>query len=161
MSKKGQTYTRYVAGYRKDESGILLPIYKTKTYTKNSVKRYMNCMHKLAKVGRCAVMYIHFLSEEMDGSNGFSHTAQLRSKFIRQIHRSTGTKYTDRTVKHALKELISAGLVITYGRRLDYTVNPLHYFKGSEKERKDLIYSLCIYEQGCTVRNNIKQAMTL
>ena len=75
-------------------------------------------------------------------SNNITFTAKTRMDFLNHLKKNTKVTYEDNTVKNALSDLISAGLIITYGIRIDYTINPQHVFKGSLKERQALIQKL-------------------
>jgi hypothetical protein len=146
----------------KTEGDTIKPLFKTKTYTTKGYKFYENIMYKIAKLDRCSTLLFHFLCEEMDESNTIHSTAAVRSEFIRKFIQIAGLKFKDETVKKALSKLIKAELIIKYGKRIDYTVNPQHVFKGSETARKSLIQKI-IYDQRNknNYKSNYKSALGL
>ena len=83
-----------------------------------------------------------YMSEQMDEKNTIHATKFFREKFIRFIHKTCNKKFEDQTVRNALTELVNSDLLISYGGKIDYTVNPLNYYRGTEKSRTKLIYDL-------------------
>lgn len=159
--RKGYSYVSYVAGY-KQCGDMRLSDYKRKSFTTRSVTRYGNCTHRLFKLSKCAEMFLLFITEKMDkNTNCITHTKALRTAYISWMQKSCGKRYQDDTVKKAFKEIVTSGLIISYGVRLDYTVNPLHFFRGSEKSRKELIGKLMGEIKNCNSKSNIKLAMSV
>lgn len=158
-NKTSDLVIRYVEKYVADEDGISMPVYKTKKTTKSCVQRYMCCQHKLAKLTKCAEMLLRFITEEMDQSNNICHSVQLRRKFGGQMKVSCNLVYVDDTIKKAFYELVNHGLIVSYGIKTDYTVNPLYYFKGSEKSREIIITHLLRKARNPNPGSNIKQAL--
>lgn len=105
-------------------------------------KTYSNVQYKTFKLSNCAIHFLHFLCEKMDNKNNIVHTKKIRTEFIKHLQKNCGSSYKDETVKKGFYELIDSNLVINYGKKLDYTINPFHYFKDSEKARKSLIEEL-------------------
>lgn len=106
------------------------------------VKRYNNCQYLLAKLNKCADMFLMYLTEQMDPINTVHITKRVRQDFLKHMKKNCGVIYEDGTVKKALASLKNSGLILNYGPRIDYTINPFYFFKGPEKERKDLIKNL-------------------
>lgn len=163
MSSKETNYhiIRYVVKYVTSEDGIKEAVFSTKKVKKASVKRYMSDQHKLAQVSKCAEMLLRFLTEEMDLSNNICHSLNLRTNFLQHMKKDCGLEYNDDTVKKAFYSLVKVGLVISYGTKVDYTVNPLHYFKGTEKQRKEVITELLRLEKKANPKSNLKKALSL
>ena len=152
----------YIVGWETDKGGIKLPIFKSKSFTKDNVRRFQNCQHKLIKITKTAEMYLRFLTEEMDKSNVIHITQSTRDTFRQQMKKDCGVDYKDDTIKKALKQLVDSGLVIKMGARIDYTVNPANYFKGTDKARKRLLQSLIQHWSNDPVGNSsIKDALGL
>jgi hypothetical protein len=141
MSKKSIKVS-YVAKWLTDKNGKKLPIYKSKSFTEDNVKRYQNCQHKLIKLTKVAEMYLRYLTEHMDKANVVHITKGTRVAFKNHMEKDCGENYKDDTIKKALGQLTKAGLVIKMGARIDYMVNPSHHFKGTNAERKKLLQVL-------------------
>lgn len=163
MSSKETGYhiIRFVVGYVSDEDGIKNAVYSTKKVKKVSVKRYMSDQFKLAKVSKCAEMLLRYITEVMDTSNNICHSKMLRTKFIQHMKKDCGLVYTDDTVKKAFYSLVKVGLIISYDTKVDHTVNPLHYFKGTEKQRIEVITGLLRQAKKTNSKSNLKQALGL
>lgn len=122
----------------------------------------MNCQHKLIRLTKVANAYLMFLTEQIDyEDNYFSHTVVMRQKFIDHIWQTCQVKWKDSAVKSAFKQLIKQGLIISYGGRIEYTVNPIHFYKGPESERKKLIQSLISQARLTSGKSNIKMCLGL
>ena len=152
----------YIVGWKTDTDGVKLPIYKSKSFIKDNVRRFQNCQHKLIQITKTAEMYLRFLTEEMDNSNVIHITQSTRVTFRQQMKKDCGIDFKDDTIKKALKQLVDAGLVIKMGAKIDYTINPAHFFKGTDKARKKLLQSLIQHWIDDPVGNsNIKDALGL
>jgi hypothetical protein len=149
--------------YSAESNGdIYLPLYRTKNYTTNGYKFYNNVIYKIAKLDRCSTLLLHYLCEIMDKSNNFDSSDRLRSLFVQHLVKNTKLAFKDETVKKALAKLVKSELVITYGKRFSYTVNPQHIFKGSEVERKKLIQQLIASQiKSKNTKSNFKSALGL
>ena len=121
---------------------VWISSFKTKKFTTNGYKLYNNVNHLLAKVDKCAYLFFHFICEKMDDSNNIVHTSFLRNEFILFTKSNALIDYKDDTVKKAFIKLVKVGLIINYDKRSDFTVNPKHVFKGSEKSRKEIIQGI-------------------
>lgn len=137
----GKTVVKFVYATEEKE-GVKKPLFKSKHYTNIGYTLYENVIYKIAKLGKCEVLLFHFLCEKMDMSNNITFSAKTRTAFLDYLKKHTKLTYEDNTVKKAMSNLISVGLIITYGIRIDYTINPQHVFKGSLKERQALIQKL-------------------
>ena len=156
-----QISVRYSYAFKNEEDTVI-PLFKTKNFKTKGYKLYENVMYKIAKLDRCSTLLFHFLCEKMDESNTIHSTAALRSEFISKVQKIAGLKFEEETVKKALSKLIKVELLINYGKRIDYTVNPQHVFKGSETDRKRLIQRI-IYDQSIkkNYKSNYKSALGL
>jgi hypothetical protein len=139
--KKDYSVASYV-NIKRLSGGDSIKIPKSKRYTKLKTSRYHNCQHKLAPLTKCAEMLLRFITEEMDNTNGVTHTLMLRIRFRYQMNKNCGLKYKDDTVKKAFYELVTQDLVIKYVGKGDYLVNPKYHFNGSETDRIALIQQL-------------------
>lgn len=161
MSKKKHHLIRYFWEY-KDVDGIMLPDWKTKKVVIKNVRRYQNCQHKLIRLSRVAYMYMLFLTELMDEEdNFFTHTSKTRTDFINYVNANCQITWTDHAVKKAFGQLVSQGLIISYGKRIDYTVNPIYFYKGDEDERRSLIANLINQANNPSKGSNIKTALAV
>ena len=140
--------------------GILVPNYRSKNYTTEGYKVYKNINYLLAKVDKCANLFFNYLCENMDDSNNIVHTSILRKQFILFAKSNFSIDYKDDTVKKAFNKLVKVGLIINYDKRSDFTVNPRHVFKGSEKSRKEIIQCIinCLINLSGT-SSNYKSAL--
>jgi len=132
----------YRSGTKKDVDGFIDVFYKNLKVTKTCTKRYHNSQHKLAKLDKSSEMLLRFITEEMDKSNSILHSHYLRKKFNAHMEKDCGKTYQDDTIKKAFAKLVKVKLLIRYGEKQMYTVNPIHYFNGTESERKKLIGQL-------------------
>ena len=161
MSKKSIKVS-YIAEWLTYKNGDKLPNYKSKSFTEDNVKRYQNCQHKLIKLTKVAEMFLRYLTEQMDKSNVVHITKATRVSFQNHMQKDCGENYKDDTIKKALGQLTKAGLVIKVGARIDYMVNPSHYFKGTNAERKKLLQVLVKeWEQNPEGNLNIQKALGL
>jgi len=122
--------------------GITIPTYKSKRVVSSKTVRYHNCQHKLAHLTKCADMLLIFTCERMDKDNSIDHTSGLRRKFRYHMNKNCGIKYSDNTVKKAFYQLVEQDLIISFGVKTAYAVNPLYHFNGTEKMRVRLIQQL-------------------
>jgi len=130
-------YRIYIA-----QNGLKLPEFVTKQYTTKCYKMYYNLQYKIAKLDKCAILLFHFLAERMDNSNNIVHVKSLRTEFINHSNKNLGINYKDETVKKAFAQLVKNDLMIKYDVKSDYTLNPIHVFKGSEEKRIRLLQTL-------------------
>lgn len=139
--------------------------YRTKKVKSSSVKRYMNCEHKLIKLSKCAGSYLRYITEKMDDANTIHHTQMFKAEFNLHMQRSCQKEYKDQTLRSALTELVKQGLLIKYADKIDYTVNPLYFTKGniSKNERSSLIRQLLekAVKTPKNSKSNIKKAMDI
>lgn len=159
-TKQNQSYVQYIEAYIVDPDGIKTNKFKTKHFVKQHVIRYANCRHKIAKLSKCAYLLLTFITEEMDSKNNIVHTKLIRIKFIQRMKKECDIVYQEGTVKKAFYEIVKCGLVIDYGINSDYTVNPLHFYSGSETNRKLLIQYLLNHIKKANNKSNIKKALS-
>jgi len=91
---------------------------------------------KLSKSDR---ILLDFIVEEMDESNYFTNSTQLRSKLNFLLGKICNEQYADSTIQKSLKSLCDNYLVNKIKGRGIYQVNPLYFFKGTEEERQKLL----------------------
>jgi hypothetical protein len=121
---------------------VRLPKHVSKTYSNDGYKFYENIQYRLAKLNKAEYMFFHFICEKMDESNNIVHTKHLRQEFIAHATKNLCLNYKDDTIKKAFAKLVKIGLIIRYDVKSDYTVNPRHVFKCSEKNRTDIIQTI-------------------
>jgi hypothetical protein len=125
-----------------NQGGNLLPKYVSKNYRNDGYKFYENIQHRLAKLNKAEYLFFHFICEKMDESNNIVHTKHLRQEFLVHASKNLGLNYKDETIKKAFAKLVKVGLIINYDVKSDYTVNPSHVFKSSEKRRSGIIQTI-------------------
>lgn len=138
---KNYRLVRYVEKIVYNNS-IAYPSYRSKKVVTSKTVRYHNCQHKLAPLTKCADMLLLFICERMDSDNNIDNTIGFRKKFIYHMKKNCGLKYNDDTVKKAFYQLVKQDLIISYGVRTEYAVNPMYFFNGTDKKRVDLIQKL-------------------
>ncbi len=105
-----------------------------------STKRYHNTIGILVQLSKCARILLDFLVEEMDDKNLVSNNNLFKKEF-NQIIKVTGQKpYTSVTINKAFSELTDKNILNPiYKKKGTYQVDPVFYFKGTEKNREKLI----------------------
>jgi len=109
------------------------------------IQIYDDLNDKLFRIGSsCALHLLFWMSMRMDNYNQVSVNKNRRQEFIADCISGGGKRYSDSTVKSALRSLVSSGLVVSMnekGRRdAMYFVNPFHFWKtGSQKDRTESI----------------------
>lgn len=132
---------RYVDKMKKS-GNVKIPTYKSKRVVTSKTVRYHNCQHKLAPLNKCAGMLLLFICENMDEDNNIDHTSGLRRKFRYHLNKNCSVTYSDDTVKKAFYQLVEQDLIISFGVKTEYVVNPLYHFNDTEKKRISLIQKL-------------------
>lgn len=140
MNQKYSVIT-YVEGI-KNENGVKSLIYKKKRVNSSKTVRFKNCQHKLARLTKCADMLLLFICENMDKDNNIDHTSGLRKKFRYHMNKNCSITYSDDTIKKAFYQLVEQDLIISFGVKTEYVVNPLYHFNDTEKKRISLIQQL-------------------
>jgi DNA-binding transcriptional regulator YhcF (GntR family) len=125
-----------------NQGGYLLPKFVSKGYTTNSYTFYENTHYKLALLNKVEYLFFHFVCEKMDESNNIVHTKALRTEFLSHAGKNLNLTYQDDTIKKAFAKLVKVGLIINYDVKSDFTVNPRHVFKSSEKRRASVIQAI-------------------
>ena len=132
----------------KDAEGYVSLVYKTKRVATSSTKRYYNSLQKTSKLPSAARDLLDYISERMGENNEVENTLGLRDGFLKHMNKDCAVKYSHQTVHKAFQKLKKHGLLIMRVKlRKVYTVNPLHYFKGTENKRKKLLREL--YNEAC------------
>ena len=107
---------------------------------KEGVKKFDNCMHRLAKIRAFDRLFLDYLCESMeDETNVVITNIHLKKSFLQLYTSSTGESRSLESVKKAIGKLKQHHLIIDFGQRDVYMVNPRHFFKGPEQTRKALI----------------------
>ena len=90
----------------------MLPIFKTKKFPVECIKKYNNVMHIESKLSDCAKSLIGYLCQSMDAEDNFiTHNIIMRDSFIKFMKKNCNKKYTHETVKKAMSELSSNDLL--------------------------------------------------
>ncbi len=149
---------RYVEG----DDGIIRSHKKYVDFTNESYTIYQNTIYKLGLLGKCEYLLYHFLGEKMNKSNTIYHSKKLRAEFIELISRICRINFKDSTVKKAFQKLVAVDLIIKYDNRGDFTMNPRHISKSTEKDREKLIQELVdTFEKKTTSKSNYRKALGL
>jgi len=126
--------------------------YETIEISGKFVQFYDDLGEALYRVGSaCAMHLIYWMANNMGKYNQILMNKNRRSDFITACISSGGKRYSDETVKSAMRSLLNNKLVISMnskGKRESlYFVNPYYFWKtGSQKDRtesiKGFIYKL-------------------
>lgn len=139
MNKKAnKTEIRYIVDIQESE-GIKVPTFATVLVPLYGVRRYPNTVFKLINLTRNEVLLLEYLAETMDRENYVTNNHLKRLEFLKYIHDNCGKKLSDEMVKKGFKKLKQEGFLISYDHRGYYQVNPRHYYRGLEKDRKILM----------------------
>jgi len=147
-----------------EEDEVKLPVFKTKRFTKNHVKRYGNHTHKLAKLDKCSYLLINYLADYCnESSNEVFNTIKERKKFIEFCSKNCSINYKDCTVKKSFLKLLDVGLLLKFGPRISYIVNPVYFFGGTETNRRKILQQILYYytQADAKVKNRLKKALGL
>jgi len=130
--------------------------YETIEISGKFVQFYDDLGEALYRVGStCAMHLIYWMASNMGEYNQILMNKNRRSDFITACISSGGKRYSDETVKSAMRSLLNNRLIISMSdkgkREASYFVNPYYFWKtGSQKDRtesiKGFIYKLNEYE---------------
>lgn len=135
---------RYVEGAYTDSTGYTTLKFKCKRVVGKCVKRYTNTMQKTAKLPPADRNLLDFITEEMkEEENEIVNFKEFRDRFILHMSKNCGLKYSHQTVHKGFQHLKKVGLLILRkDSRKAYTVNPLHFFNGTDFRRRKLLKTL-------------------
>ena len=156
---KNKIQIKVIKYYKED--GITLSKSTNKYITTNGYKVYENLFYKYASLKKRYILLFHYLCEKMDESNNIVHTANIRNGFIKYCENNTSKLYSHDTIKQGFSALKSVGLLINYNVKRDFTVNPRHVFKGSEKKRREVINEIIHSLSGKETISNYEEALGL
>jgi len=139
MENKRRLVIKYVDGWT-EEGGVKLPVYDTKMITTSHVKRYNNCLYRLADLSRCSRNLIDYLTDIMDDNNYVVSNRHTVNSFI-EIMAKMSVGYQVDTIQKAFKELRDKNFLLPtrVGVRGYYQVNPSYFIKNDDSKRAELI----------------------
>lgn len=133
----------YTYKHEKDCDGIITPYFKYKRIVSDSSKRYHNCLHKTSKLSPSARNLLDYIVEKMNNNSEVQNSQLFKMEFIEFMRKNCGITYEDNTVNKKFQELKAAGLIISFEhKKAVYTVNPIHFFRGTEAKRKSLLQKM-------------------
>lgn len=104
-----------------------------------SVKKYYNTTSYLIKLSKCARAIFEFAIDKMDKKNEFVNDSSFKVDFNELLDNCGEKQYESGTINKAFKELVDEDLVYQSKKKGAYIVNPVHYFSGTEDERKKIV----------------------
>ena len=122
-------------------NGVNYPVYDSALLGMNSVTRFSGSLMMLKNLNGMQQVFLHYLTEIMDGNNRVSVNLGSRSDFIRYMSSDGSDPLSDKYVSQMVKPLVSLKLLLPSGKRSEYYVNPLYFTRDSEK-RKSLVTKL-------------------
>ena len=139
MENKRRLVIKYIDKWTLEE-GVRMPIYDTKVITTSHVKRYNNCLYRLADLSRCSRNLIDYLTDIMDDDNYIVSNKHTINNFL-DVVSSANIVYQIDTVQKAFKELRDKNFLLPTksGVRGYYQVNPAYFIKNDESKRAELI----------------------
>ena len=92
----------------------------------------------------CAIQLILWMAHRMGSYNQINMNKAKRLEFAADSVTNGGKRYSDETVKAAMRELVKNKLILSMSepgkREATYFVNPYHFWKtGSQKDRTESI----------------------
>lgn len=139
MENKRKLVIKYVDKWTL-EDGVKMPVYDTKVITTSHVKRYNNCLYRLADLSKCSRNLIDYLTDIMDDDNYIISNRFTVNKFIELMTNNSITYKVD-TIQKAFKELRDKNFLLPtrIEARGYYQVNPAYFIKNDESKRAELI----------------------
>jgi hypothetical protein len=159
--KKNFHLIRYRDGYVKKDD-IIQPKFNTKKITKDHIRRYGNHTHILAKLDKCSYILINYLADHCNYlNNEVYNTYREREKFIHFCKKNCNITYCDDTVKKSFSKLVYSGMLLKYSQRGLYTVNPIYFYSGPERSRRNIIQQLIEHanQSKGTVSSKLKKSL--
>jgi len=141
MSERRYKKIIYIDGHVL-EGDTLMPVQKEELVMISGTKRFHNCLYLILGVNKLQRILMDWISEEMDDRNMIrndSHTRGMFASFLTEIQiDGQNVKYTDQSIANAFHGLYKSGLLIRHNKSV-YQVNPKYYWRGSDKERIEVI----------------------
>lgn len=109
------------------------------------IQVYDDLQETLFQIGSaCAIHLILWMAHHMGHYNQIVMNKVKRAEFAAEAISNGGRKYSDETIKAALRQLSKAQLIISMSdegkRDASYFVNPYHFWKtGSQRDRTESI----------------------
>lgn len=115
------------------------PLYAQKVVESFFLRMYPNHLHHIAKLSRCALILFYWCADKApSGKATVFNNSHVKAEFIDFCKKHCGLTYTDSAVKAAFQQLSRQHLLIPHGRGA-FIINPLHYFRGTEAQRVQVI----------------------
>lgn len=135
---------RYATGIDKErsEEDVTLLTFRSVKIETASVKHYSNHLHILAELSGTNRLVLDFILQEMDSNNYIANNSSFKKNFRRTIEQlGVERDYSSSTINNAFGNLKKIFVLLKesdLGRGL-YRVNPLYFWKGTERSRLELI----------------------
>lgn len=104
-----------------------------------SVKKYYDTTSYLIKLSKCARTVFEYAVDKMDKKNEFVNDKAFKNDFNELLENCGEKPYEAGTINKAFKELVDEDLIYQTKKKSAYIVNPVHYFAGTEEERKKFV----------------------
>ncbi len=119
-----------------DTGDVELLDFKTFKYEGASVKRYFNTLQPLFQLNKAERLLLDFITEEMDENNLVTNSTKLKEKFNTMLSNAKQNVYKDNYINQCFTTLLEHNFILAEKERGLYQVNPLYFFKGTEKDRE-------------------------
>lgn len=124
-------------------------VYEEYNIENSFIQTYLNSSDLFFKIrSHCASSLLIWIIINMKPYNQITLNKSNRSDFISSLIEKGGNRYADDTVRHAMRELISVGAIISFNndkqREASYMVNPAYFWKT--KEQKDRLETIKAFE---------------
>jgi hypothetical protein len=135
----------------------------TYTYPIDGVISFKNHMHLMVKLTPAAHRFLIYLTQQMHPiTNEFHNDASTKLYFIDFMEKKCMVTIKKNTVNSALRLLLKVGYVIKRSKAKRLIINPLYFFRGTMRERENLIRELLHEAAHPKIRNNdIKEKLGL
>lgn len=146
-----------------DPDGFITPVFSSIRTSKRCVKRYCNHMHLLANLSPSTRLLLDYITEKMDEENRIQNTKILRNDLLQLLNTHCGQDYkSDHFIHKGFRELKKEGILLhddSVEQKGIYTVNPKHYFRGSERSRQKLLTRSLSRIRKMKGKNNYKKLL--
>lgn len=127
--------------YKKDDLGRA--VCNDVQFSNIGVKQFFNVQHLFIKLSPYQRCFFDFLCEEMhDELNWVFIDHNLKTKFITFLEKIGADKTKGKAVNGFVPRLLGLGLLLTTTAKGYYTVNPKYVYKGTAKQRSDVLKQL-------------------
>ena len=139
LKRRSVNYNYLPAGETSRKSGKI-------NFVTSGVLYYFNSQHLMYELSKDARAFYDFLCERMDDENNVTISHTLKMSFVEHFSRLTSNRknIAEGSLPSYVSKLNNLGLIIAKGKKGSafYCVNPKYAFKGTKKNRVDLIRKL-------------------